>query len=97
MLIQVTEQDVWENENPIHSLFIAVLERALRDLTHSQRHIRVAALGWFETWRSTPKNEVGISYKDIRDALDLSIPRIMWIEEQVDKARLRRNSRRLIC
>jgi hypothetical protein len=84
------EEDGECPHNPHHFLLLNILDRALRDLIVSESHIRVEAINWFSQWRNTTEDDAWISFKDVCDYLDLSLPILAAIEEKVDRARLRR-------
>jgi hypothetical protein len=70
--------------NPLHMLLLYVLERALRDLTHREKLIRSEAVQWFIAWKNALPECV--SYKDVRDNVDLSAEYIIEIRRRVNKA-----------
>jgi len=76
--------------DPLHFLLINILDRALRDLNVSESHIRVEAIQWFSQWKNTTADDAWISFKDVCDYLDLSVPVLADIERRVSIARLKR-------
>lgn len=69
----VVEDDDGGRPNPLHYLFSAILDRALKDLTSKDKHVRRETIQWFDTWENTLPH--GISYKDICEHLELSVYR----------------------
>lgn len=84
------EEDGECSHNPHHFLLLNILDRALRDLIVSESHIRVEAINWFSQWKNTTEDDAWVSFKDVCDYLDLSVPVLAAIEERVRTARLKR-------
>jgi hypothetical protein len=76
--------DEYIRSNPLHVLLIRVLERAIRDLNSHSKLVRSETIHWFCVWENALPH--AISYKDIRDHVDLDVEYVRSIRYTVDKA-----------
>lgn len=76
--------------NPVHVLFIRVLERALRDLNSHSKLIRSETIHWFCMWENSLPHAV--SYKDIRDNVDFDAMYIQSIRDMVEAAMVKQSA-----
>ena len=80
------EYPVDEYSSPERRLLFSLLERALRDLEHSERLVRMEAVQWFCTWKNSRKEHMCFSYKDVRDEIDLKQTIVEEIKKKVHRA-----------
>lgn len=68
----------FSESTPTSLLYLAVLGRSLRDLTETNRDLRMWAIEWFEEWKNHMPRYV--SYKDVRDHVELSDSQLRVIQ-----------------
>lgn len=81
-VIMYVMEEIETIHDPFHYLFVAILDRALRDVLLPDQQIKRETLQWFRVWKNDLPD--GISYKDICDHIGLSAGRKERIEKLIE-------------